>query len=69
MEGSGASHARCYNLLAENADVDMSGASSAEVFGSVKINATASGASDVKYKGKGTVTKNESGASSVEKVD
>ena len=69
VEGSGASHARCFDLLSENTDVDMSGASSAEVFGSVKINGTASGASTIKCKGKGSLTKDESGASNVEKIE
>ena len=69
MKGSGASHAECFELLAENTDVEASGASSAEVFGSVKINAHASGASNIKCRGKGVLTKHESGASSVEKLD
>jgi Putative auto-transporter adhesin, head GIN domain len=70
MNGSGASHARCFDLLSENADVDISGASSVETFASVKINATASGASNVRYKGNGVIgTKNESGAGSIEKIN
>lgn len=69
MKGSGASHAECFGLSTENADVDISGASSVEIFASLKINASASGASNVKVKGKATLTKNESGASSVDKVD
>ena len=69
IEASGASGVKCFELLSENTEVDLSGASKAEVFGSVKINASASGASDVYYKGKGAVTKDESGASSVRKVD
>jgi hypothetical protein len=69
VEGSGASHIKCFDLLSENADVDISGASSAEVFASVKLNAGASGASDVRYKGNAAVTEDESGASSVKKAD
>lgn len=69
LDGSGASHAECFGLLSENADVEVSGASSAEVFASVKIDANASGASNIKCKGKGALTKDASGASSVEKVD
>jgi hypothetical protein len=69
IEATGACHAECFGLSSENADVDVSGASSAEVFASVKIDASASGASNVKCKGKGTLKKDESGASSVEKVD
>lgn len=66
---SGASHIKGFDLLAENADVDVSGASNAEVFASVKLSATASGASDVRYKGNAAVTQNESGASSVKKAE
>ena len=51
LEGSGASHAKCFELLAENADVDVAGASSADVFASVSLKADASGASDIRYKG------------------
>jgi len=69
IEASGASGAKCFGLLSENADVDASGASHAEVYGSVKINAIASGASDVYYKGAGAITKDESGAGSVRKAD
>jgi hypothetical protein len=66
---SGASHIKGFDLLAENADVDVSGASNAEVFASVKLNAKASGASDVRYKGNAAVTRDESGASSVKKAE
>ncbi len=68
INASGASNAKCYELMTENADVDLSGASSANVFASVKINGEASGASDVRYKGSAaTVTVNTSGAGSVKK--
>jgi hypothetical protein len=70
IEGSGASHARCFNLLAENTKVDLAGASSAEVYASIALDADASGASRVKYRGNASqVAKNESGAGSVKKVD
>ena len=67
---SGASGIRCFDLLTENTDVDVSGASHAEVFASVKIIPHASGASSISYKGNATVEdKKESGASSVNKKD
>lgn len=69
IEGSGASHAKCYELLSETTSVDISGASHADVFASVKLDAEASGASTISYKGNATVTKSESGASNVEKSD
>lgn len=68
INASGASHAKCFELMTENADADLSGASSASVFASVKITGEASGASDLKYKGNATtVTVNTSGAGSVKK--
>jgi hypothetical protein len=69
IKGSGASHARCYELLSENTDVDASGASSAEVFASVKLKADASGASNIRYKGNAAVSQQASGAGSVKKVE
>lgn len=68
IKGSGASDANCFELLSENAEVDLSGASNAEVFASVRITAEASGASDVRYKGSAVVNQSTSGAGSVKKV-
>jgi len=68
ISASGASHAKCFELMSENADVDLSGASSADVFASVSVKGEASGASNVKYKGNATsVAVNTSGAGSVSK--
>lgn len=70
VKGNGASHAKCFGLMSENADVDVSGASGAEVFASVELKAEASGASHIRYKGNAAVTqKNESGAASVKKEE
>lgn len=69
IEGAGASHAKCFELLSENANVDVAGASSAEIFASVKLKADASGASDVRYKGNMEVSQSTSGAGSVKKVE
>lgn len=69
IKGSGASDANCFELLSENADVDLSGASNAEVFASVKITADASGASDIRYKGNASVNQSTSGAGSVKKAE
>lgn len=69
VKGQGASRARCYELLSENAEVDISGASNADVFASVSLKAEASGASDIRYKGNPTVTSNSSGAGSIKKVE
>jgi len=68
LHATGASNAKCFELMAENADVDISGASGASVFASVSVKGEASGASHVKYKGAATnVVVNTSGAGSVSK--
>lgn len=69
IDGSGASNAKCYGIMTENANVEVSGASNAQVFASVKLDAHASGASDIRYKGNATVSQDVSGASSVKKVE
>jgi hypothetical protein len=68
-DASGASEIHCFDLLSENAEVDVSGASSIEVFASVKLAGQASGASSVNYKGNAQVSVDKSGASSVNKKD
>jgi len=69
LELTGAGHAHCYDLLAENTKVDISGAGSAEVYASVKLEAQVSGAGDVNYKGNAAVSQHVSGAGSVHKAD
>lgn len=70
LDLTGAGHAHCYELLAENTKVEISGAGSAEVFASVKLDAQVSGAGSVNYKGNATnVSQNVSGAGSVHKAD
>jgi hypothetical protein len=70
LDLSGAGNAHCYDLLAENTDVTISGFGSAEVYASVKLSASVSGAGDVNYKGNATdVEKHVSGAGSVNKAD
>lgn len=69
VDCSGASHAWCFELMAENADVDVSGASGADVFASIKLKGDASGASSIRYKGNPEVNTNTSGASNVKKAD
>jgi len=69
LQGSGASNFKCIDLLTENTSVGVSGASSADVYASVKLDVEASGASGVKYRGAAAVTQDVSGASSVKKLD
>jgi hypothetical protein len=66
---SGASEIKCFDLLSENADIEVSGASNAEVYASVKLAGSASGASSIRYKGNATTSVSTSGASGVNKVD
>lgn len=69
LELTGAGHAHCYDLLAENTRVDISGAGSAEVYASVKLDATVSGAGNVSYKGNASdVSQHVSGAGGVKKI-
>lgn len=70
LDLTGAANAYCYDLLSENTKVDISGAGSAEVFASVKLDASVSGAGSVSYKGNATtVSQHVSGAGSVNKVN
>ena len=64
---SGASKIRGYELLSENANVDVSGASHAELYASVRLDGEASGASHVSYLGNASNSVNQSGASHVGK--
>lgn len=70
LDLTGAGHAHCFDLLAENTKVDISGAGSAEVFASVRLDADVSGAGHVSYKGNASdVHQTVSGAGSVKKVN
>lgn len=66
---SGAGHIRCFDLKSETANVDITGAGSAEVFASVAIKGNISGAGSVKYKGGGSPDVRTTGAGSVNKAD
>lgn len=69
IQGSGASDIKCFGLMTENTTLDISGAFSAEVVASVKLDVQASGASDITYKGAASVTQDLSGASSIRKIE
>jgi hypothetical protein len=66
---SGASKIRAYDLLSENADVDVNGASHADIYASVSLDGEASGASGVNYRGNASNSVRTSGASHVSKKD
>lgn len=69
VKGSGSTNIKCFDLMAENVDVRISGAGNADVFASVKLDVHVSGAANVKYKGNATVSQKVSGAGSVKKVE
>ena len=63
---SGAGHLQCYDLHAENAKVEVSGVGSAEVFASVRIEATVNGVGNIHYKGNpGSISQSVSGVGSI----
>jgi hypothetical protein len=69
VDGSGSSDVRCFDLLAENVVLSLSGAGDAEVYASSKLEVDVSGAAGVKYKGNASVDQKISGAGSVNKVN
>jgi hypothetical protein len=69
LDGTGSSTLKCMEMMAENVDVDITGAGNASVFASVKLDVHVTGAGTVKYKGSPTVNQNVSGAGSVKKID
>lgn len=69
INGAGSTEVKCYDLSAENVEVDISGAGNVEAFASLKLNVEVSGAGTVNYKGNPTVNKEVSGAGSVNKIN
>ena len=69
VDGSGSTEIRCFDLLAENVKVEISGAGDADVYASVKLDVQVSGAGTVRYKGSPSINQNISGAGSVKKVE
>jgi hypothetical protein len=65
LDLSGVGHAYCYDLQSENTRVDISGAGSAQVSASVKLDVDVSGAGNVNYKGNPAISQQISGAGSV----
>lgn len=69
MDGAGSTDVKCFGLIADNVDIDISGAGSAELYANKNIKGSISGAASVHYKGTATTNISTSGASSVNKVD
>jgi len=69
IRGSGSTDIKCFDLVADNVDLDISGAGDAEVHANVKLTGDISGAASVNYKGTAQTDIHTSGATSVKKVD
>lgn len=70
VDGSGSTSVSAFQLITENASIELSGAGDAEVFASKSLKADLSGAGSVTYKGNPpSVSKEISGAGSVSKAD
>lgn len=69
VRGSGSTDIKSLDLLAENVDLDISGAGDAEVYASVKLSGSISGAASVNYKGAAQTDIHTSGATSVKKIE
>ena len=67
VKTSGATTYRAYDLESVNADIRVSGAGSANVYVTGKLDVHASGASSIRYRGGASVNADTSGASSVRK--
>jgi hypothetical protein len=67
INGSGDVH--CFELLAENTELDISGSGDAEVYASKTLDVEIAGGGDVQYKGNAAVKQNISGSGKVRKVD
>ncbi|MBA2745131.1 MAG: DUF2807 domain-containing protein [Flavisolibacter sp.] len=68
IQASGASKISAMNLLTQNADLDLSGASEVELTATRAMKVEASGASNIRYRGDAAVTQSVSGAGSVTRV-
>jgi hypothetical protein len=69
VNGSGSTTIKCFDLLAENVDLHLSGAGDAEVYASVKLTGNISGAASVHYKGAARPDIHTSGATALQKAD
>jgi hypothetical protein len=66
---SGAAELEGFLMKCRRVDLDLSGASSCEVYATESLNLDISGASEVRYKGKPRISQETSGASSVKAVE
>lgn len=64
-EINGSGELRCFGLLSENTDVDISGSGSAQVYASKRLDVRISGSGDVAYKGAPTINQRISGSGDI----
>lgn len=69
IRASGSTSVRAFDLLADNIEIDISGAGDVDVYANTKLDARVSGASSIRYKGEATVSKKVSGSGRIKKVD
>src|SRR5215218_10147561 len=65
---SGSGEVKCFNLLSENTNVNISGSGSAEVFASKQLDVRISGSGDVAYKGTPRINQHIAGSGDVHSV-
>jgi hypothetical protein len=65
---SGSGDVKCFDLITDNTELDLSGSSDAEVTANKQLNIDASGSSSINYKGNPNVNQSISGSGSVKKV-
>jgi hypothetical protein len=66
---NGSGDVRCFDLLSENTELDISGSGNAQVYASKTLDVEISGGGDVQYKGSPAVKQNISGSGKVRKVE
>lgn len=66
---SGSGDIICFDLVADNIQLDLSGSADVEVTANKQLDIDASGSSNVSYRGNAKVTQSISGSGSVKKVD
>ena len=66
---TGSGDIRCYDLLTENTEIDISGSGNAEVYASKSLDVDIAGAGDVRYKGNPSVKQNIAGSGGVRKIE
>ncbi len=68
-EINGSGEVRCFNLMSETTDVDISGSGSAEVFASKQLDIDIRGSGDVAYKGTPAIKQRIAGSGDVHNAD